>query len=482
MNEPRQRPLALLALGVASLLISGCARPGARATGAAEERPNVVVILADDLGWGDLSVYGSPENQTPNLDRLAREGVKFTDFYAAAPVCSPSRASLLTGRFPLRVGVYSWVHPSHRMHLREEEVTIAEMLRQAGYDTGHMGKWHLGYDLVDGSGPAPDPGDHGFDHWLATGNNAEPSHRNPVNFVRNGEALGEVAGYSSHIVVDEAIDWLEERKDSGKPFFLNVWFHEPHQRVAAPAELEARHSNTRLPAYYGSVENMDRAVGRLIERLEQMGVWENTLLVFTSDNGSYLEGSNGELRGRKTGLWEGGIRVPGIVRWPGRAAPGGVSDTPAGIVDLLPTIADAVGVETPQRVTLDGVSLVPLLTGGRIERNKPLYWFYSPSRPVAAIREGEWSLVANPEPDLPRDNLFLEEWIGRLKEARLVNFRLYNLQDDPQQRVDLSAAEPARLEAMRRQLTRLHREVMNEAYDWRGQVRPSGTSGQAGAP
>lgn len=462
VNGARRLRAAVLSI----LLLSACS-PDERADAPSDRPPNIVVVLADDLGWGDLSAYGSLENQTPSLDRIADEGLAFTSFYAASAVCSPSRASLLTGRFPVRAGVYSWIHDSHDMHLRVEELTIAEWLSRAGYDAAHVGKWHLGYDLAEGSGDGPDPGDHGFDHWLATGNNASPSHHNPTNFVRNGVELGEVEGYSSHIVVDEAVAWLEGRQDSDAPFFLNVWFHEPHQRVAAPEELVERHQDTSLPAYYGSVENMDLAVGRLRAHLDRLGLWEETLFVFLSDNGSYMEGSNGELRGRKTQLWEGGIRVPGFVHWAGRIAPGQETDVPAGIVDVFPTLAEAAGLPLPDDRTLDGVSLLPLFDGGDVERTKPLYWYYGPSRPVAAIRDGDWSLIADPELDLPTENMFQEEHIGMMKATELTNFRLFNLRTDPGQTVDLSDREPERLASMRETMVELHREVLDEAYDWR---------------
>ncbi|MEW4527263.1 sulfatase [Maioricimonas sp. JC845] len=436
-------------------------------TSADDARPNVVMLLADDLGYADLSCFDSPEVKTPALDGLAAEGAKFTHFYAGSAVCSPSRAGLLTGRFPVRAGVYSWIHTSHNMHLRVEETTIAEVLKQAGYDTAHVGKWHLSYDLEEGSGPNPDPGDHGFDYWLATGNNAEPSHRNPNNFVRNGKALGEVPGYSCQIVADEAINWLKGRSEPSRPFFLNVWFHEPHRKVAAPEELAARHAGTRDPHYYGCIENMDAAVARLLETLEELGVSENTAVIFTSDNGSYMKGSAGPLKGRKTQLWEGGIRVPGIIRWPGHVSPGTVIDEPAGIVDLLPTICGIAGVAAPTDRTLDGVSLLPLLTtAGPIERMKPLYWFYSPSRPVCVTREGDWCLIADPDIDLPRTNMFREEYIGPIKEAELVNVRLYNLRTDPGQTTNLAEQEPQRLEAMRQRMRDVHRDVMDEAFDW----------------
>lgn len=426
---------------------------------------NVVLMLADDLGYGDLSCYGSPETNTPNLDKLAADGIRFTDFYAACAVCSPSRAATMTGRFSVRAGVYSWIAPSHHMRLRTEETTIAELLKAEGYSTAHIGKWHLGYKLTTGSG-GPTPGDHGFDQWMATGNNATPSHRNPNNFVLNGEAMGVIEGYSCQIVVDKSIDWLLNHRDKSAPFFLNVWFHEPHAKVAAPPELAERHKETKNPEYYGCIENMDREVGRLLKTLDEMGVADNTLVIFTSDNGSYMAGSNGPLKGRKTQLWEGGIREPGIFRWPGKIKPGTVSDTPAGLVDLLPTICAATGAKTPTDRILDGVSLLPLFEGNELKRDKPLYWFYNPSRPVCVIREGDYCLIADPEIELSKNNMFLEEYIGEIKQTDLLNFRLYNLRKDPHQDNDLSSQDPERLAKMKEQMLELHREVVTEAYDW----------------
>jgi len=433
--------------------------------------PNVVLMLADDLGYGDLSCYGSQETQTPNLDKLASDGLRFTDFYAACAVCSPSRGATLTGRFSVRAGIYSWIHTSHEMHLRAEETTIAELLKAQGYSTAHIGKWHLGYDLVKGSGNKPNPGNHGFDYWMATGNNARPSHRNPKNFVLNGKALGEVPGYSCQIVVDKAIDWLRNKRDKSAPFYLNVWFHEPHARVAAPPELAERHQGTRNPEYYGCIENMDLAVGRLLKTLEDMGVVKNTLVIFTSDNGSYMAGSNGNLKGRKTQLWEGGIREPGIIRWPGHIQPGQVNQTPAGLVDLLPTICAATGAKTPTDRVLDGLSLLPLFAGKPLQRKKPLYWFYNPSRPVCVIRDGDYCLIADPEIDLPRQNMFKESFIGDIKKTDLINFRLYNLRKDPKQENDLASQQPERFAKMKQQMLDLHREVVTEAYDWRKDLK-----------
>ena len=435
-------------------------------------QPNVVLMLADDLGAGDLGCYGSPETSTPNLDRLAATGMRFTDFYAASGVCSPSRAATLTGRFSVRAGVYSWIAPQHKMRLRRDEYTIAEALQSSGYATAHIGKWHLGYDLVEGSGNGPNPGDHGFDYWMATGNNASPSHHRPKNFVRNGEAMGEIDGYSCQIVVDEALTWLNQDRPTEEPFFLNLWFHEPHQPVAAPEALNDRHPDVRQPAYYGSIENMDAAVGRLLDYLDERGLRGQTLLLFASDNGSYRTDrrNNRGLTGRKTQLWEGGIREPALANWPGVIPPGRVDATPAGLVDYFPTILDVAGVSLPTDRVLDGVSLVPLLKGGRINRTKPLYWFYNPSRPVCVIRDGSWVLTADPEIDLSRNNMFLESFIGDIKRTALVHRKLFHIHQDPVQQQDLSSRYPERFSQMSRLMDTIHAEVMEEAYDWRLEV------------
>lgn len=437
--------------------------------GRPQASPNIVILFADDLGYRDLSCYGSLQVKTPVLDKLASEGIRFTDFYAGSAVCSPSRAALLTGRSSLRASIYSWVHPSQKMHLPSNEFTIAELLKQSDYATAHIGKWHLGYDLEDGSGPGPNPHDQGFDYWIATGNNARPNHRNPDNFIRNGKPVGPTDGYSCQLLVDESIDWLKNKREKDKPFFINLWFHEPHQQVAAPAELEEKHNNMELPAYYGSIENMDLAIGRFLEQLEESGEADNTLIIFMSDNGSYMakNGSNGELKSGKTNLWEGGIRVPGIVKWPGVIPPGIIENSPAGVVDILPTIREIAGIELPAGLKIDGMSLMPLFKREPLVREQPLYWFYPPSRPIVAIRDGDWSLVADPELDIPTGNMFKEEYIGMIKETGLKNFRLYNLRNDPKQNLDVASENPEKFEALKQKMLELHKEIVAEAIDWR---------------
>ena len=201
---------------------------------AAEKPPNVIVFLADDLGYGDLGCYGHPRIKTPNLDAFAGQGVRLTHCYAASAVCSPSRSAILTGRTPHRNGVYTWIAEGSEVHLRTSEITLAKLLKEAGYATCHVGKWHLNGKFND---PAqPQPNDHGYEHWMATQNNAAPSHKDPVNFVRDGRPVGQLRGFSAPLVVAEAIDWLTTKRDKAKPFFLAVWTHEPH----LPIETDPR--------------------------------------------------------------------------------------------------------------------------------------------------------------------------------------------------------------------------------------------------
>lgn len=256
-NLSRKLKLPLLngiGLSFLALAMGGCA-PGVEET---SQKPNIILIMSDDLGYNDLSFYrnthqvsspASPTSQTPNIDLLAGQGLVFTDFYAGAAVCSPSRAALLSGRNASRVGIYNWIPPNSPMHFRDEEVTIAEMLKEQGFQTAHFGKWHLTLDEETQPGPL----DQGFDYAYHTFNNAEPSHHNPVNFIRNGNPLGPLEGYLSHLVVDETIGWLKTNVSPDKPFYLNVWFHEPHSVCAAPEEFTSRHPYKKQ--YYGGADH-----------------------------------------------------------------------------------------------------------------------------------------------------------------------------------------------------------------------------------
>jgi arylsulfatase A len=406
-------------------------------------------MQCDDLGWGDPGVYGHPMIRTPNLDRLATEGLRLTACYAAAPVCSPSRAALQTGRIPQREGITDWIRPGSEIHLRREAVTIARVLRTAGYATCFAGKWHLSGTF---EATQPTPGDHGYDHWLASLINSRPNHLNPDNFVRNGVPLGPQRGPAAALVADEAARWLAHQPFS-RPVFMCVTFHEPHEPVGTADEFLRLYPDVAPPeraAYYGNVSQMDAAVGRLMRALEETGRASRTLVVFTSDNGpetlnryrgaEHSYGSPGPFRGMKLHLTEGGIRVPGIVRWPGVVRPKTESGEPVSGVDWLPTLCAAAGVEPPSDRALDGVNLLPFLKGGGLERRTPLYWQYDVALGAAraAVRDGDWKLLAH-------------EGLERVE--------LYNVKDDPGESRDLAAQEPARAAALLDRLKAIHREV-----------------------
>lgn len=446
----------------------------------ASKRPNVVILLADDLGSGDLSCYEGPV-QTPNIDSLAKQGARFETFYSGCAVCSPSRSVLMTGRQHIRTGVYNWIHDeSQNSHLLKREITIAEILKDAGYETAHVGKWHLGLP-VEGR-DKPTPADHGFDYWFATANNAEPSHHNPRNFVRNGKALGEMQGYACQLVVDEAIHWLDNEREKNTPFFLNVWFHEPHQRIAAPQELvelncgpehkeglELKTQVNQAALYSATISNEDIAVGRLLEKLEQVAPKEDTLIIYASDNGSYMRNRNSGLRGSKGVNWSGGIRVPGIFSWPGTIPKGKAVRTPGGLVDVLPTICSMLDLEAPGDRILDGTDLSPLLGGDYkdFKRPQPFFWHLQRSNPIVAIRSGKYALVGfRDNPDLSVNNKLDENWIPLIKKGGYKDYELYDLKEDPNQEKNIAGEKPEVVARLKKALLRINRSVMSEGSDW----------------
>ena len=492
--------------------------------------PNVVVLLADDLGYRDLGCDGGPV-RTPTLDRLAAEGVRFSDFYSGSAVCTPSRATLLTGRSHIRAGLYGvLVFGDERMGLLEREVTLPEILKNHGYATAHFGKWHVG--TRDRKNIKPTPGDHGFDYWFGMHSAAHPSHKNPTNFLRNGQPVGKIEGYSCQIVVDEAISWLDEERDPEAPFFLNLWFHEPHDVIAAPDEIVSRYGALNDPAaiYSGTIDNTDRAIARLVSKLREVDTPENTLIIYSSDNGSYRTDRVGNLRGKKASVYEGGIRVPGILNWPGHITGGHVEHEPAGLVDLLPTVCGLLDIKKPDGVYLDGSDLSPLLSDrpGPLSRHQPLCWHQINS---AAMRSGNYSLVAHADYQFPRDEeaiervirqikevlerakspelarwdsrmdasgnllkreriavlgnafenqeaeqlrmqgfwrrcMFQESWIPVLKSADYKRSELYDLSTDPGQQKDLSAQLPDVAARLKKELLDITASIMADGPDW----------------
>ena len=458
MGEIKRRDfLKFMGLSAASLALPGCSSvPRQLLSKDSKNKPNMVIVLCDDLGYGDLSCYGHPHIKTPNLDRLADEGIKLTDCYAAAPVCSPARAGMLTGRTPYRCGVYDWIPANSPMHLKEQELTVAKLLKSSGYATCHTGKWHCNGKF--NSPEQPQPSDHGFEHWFSTQNNAGPTHFNPKNFVRNGQPAGQLQGYSSALIVQEAIDWLKTKWDRSKPFCLFVWFHAPHEPIATGPEFMKMYEGKKEAIYYGNVTQMDYEFGRLVKTLDEMELRDKTFVMFTSDNGpetlnryrgSHRSfGSPGPLRGMKLHIYEGGIRVPGIIRWPGKTKPASVCNEPVNGTDILPSLCEMAGVEVPADRPIDGASFLSIFSGRKLKRKVPLYWRYDRalSKPfTVAMRQGDWKIIADND---------------------LTRFELYNLRKDIAEKHNLAASQPRRLAAMKKTLAKLHTEIDSEGPKW----------------
>lgn len=402
-------------------------------SGAAERAPHIVMILADDMGWADLGADGS-KIDTPNLDRLAKEGAKLTRFYASAPMCSPTRAALLTGRYPHSVGVPELTSKTVRgsvpiLALAHEAITIPEALRPARYRSVVVGKWHLGFSEKDF------PSHHGFDEFwgslLGT-----PNFWQPKETYHNAAPMQVPAGvHFTDALSDKAAEHIRAQRGSDRPLFLYLAYNAPHYPLEAPPDLvykyRRRFADRGLFAVYAAmVEHMDAGIGRVLAALEETGAARNTLVVFTSDNGpsaepnSYgpegAELSNGPLREYKFSMHEGGLRVPFIARWPGRIPAGTVKATPAITMDLLPTFLEAAGVQPEATHEIHGTSILPLLTGGAFERKGALYW---ENQHNAAVLAGEWKLVH-------------QYW----RPASL-----HRIESDPGETNDLAAAHPEKV-------------------------------------
>jgi arylsulfatase A len=437
----RRAFLKALGVGAVSLTAPGYAARAAAAS-KAKNKPNFIFILIDDMGWSDLACYGSKFHETPNIDRLARRGMRFTDAYAACPVCSPTRASIVAGQYPARIGITDFIPghkrpweklrvPQNRLHLPLKAVTIAEVLKGLGYATGLIGKWHLG-----GKGYLPQ--NQGFEYVVTRARNRHDKM---------------VAGFT-----DKAIEFIEA--NANKPFFLYLSHHTVHIPLEAPQELVEKYrkkpkpkSGVNNPVYAAMIEHLDTQTGRLLKKLDELNLAANTVVIFFSDNGGLYRPfggypgdkspvmSNAPLRGQKGTLYEGGIREPLIVRWPGVVKAATTCSVPVTSVDFYPTFLDIVGDKGDPNYVLDGVSILPLLRRTGALKRDAIYWHYPHyhhSAPAGAIRAGRWKLIE-----------YYED--GRLE--------LYDLVNDLGEKNNLAAKMPEKAAELQRKLAAWRRSV-----------------------
>jgi len=459
-----------IGLGAAAMAVPAGLTFARRASGANRKNPNFVFFLIDDMGWADVGCYGSSFHETPNIDKLASQGMRFTEAYAACPVCSPTRASIVAGKYPARLGITQWIggnnQPTPYQHyLPLEDVTIAEALKDAGYATAFVGKWHLG-------GKDYYPQHQGFDMNIGgDSSGAPPTYFWP--YKKRNRALdemppgGEEGEYLTDRLTDESIKFLEGNKD--KPFLLYLSHYAVHTPVESKPELTDKYKakaermpehegprfasvygryKTRMvqdnPAFAGMVESVDDSVGRIMKKLDDLGLAENTVVIFMSDNGGLStvprEGStcNLPLRAGKGWLYEGGIREPMIIKWPGVVEAHSTCSEPVTSTDFYPTMLEMAGLPLKPKQHVDGVSLLPLLKQmGKLER-KAIYWHYphyhgSGSKPSGAIRSGDYKLI---------------EWY----EDKSIE--LYNLKRDIGEKENLAARMPEKASELRRLLHR----------------------------
>jgi arylsulfatase A len=424
------------------------------------DRPNVVLLFADDMGYGDLGCYGHPTIRTPHLDRMAREGVRLTSFYTASPGCSPSRAALLTGRYPLRCGVPFVFGPETVEGLPESEITLADILKQQGYLTMAIGKWHLGHAVKELM-----PTSRGFDRYfglLYSNDMIRPwvNTDQPLALYKDLDPVEHPVDQSMLTAryTAEGVRFIQSA--AGRPFFLYLPYSMPHLPISASEDF----AGTSRAGLYGDViQEMDWSVGRILSTLKEEGVDGNTIVIFTSDNGPWSNmpprmlqegierwhaGTTGHLRGAKWTSYEGGFRVPGIIRWPEKIPAGLISADPASTLDLFTTIAGAAGGEVPSDRVVDGRDILPLLQGKARPAESP--FFYERGRACEAVRRGRWKYrLTNSagEGDSPPEE------------------ELYDLDVDPGENHNLAARHPGIAEELHRLLREHAREVGGEIED-----------------
>jgi arylsulfatase A len=427
---------------VAALPNSGCPTTNSVWNSKGSDRPNIVLIMADDLGYGDIGCYGSTKICTPNINALAKGGMKFTDYHSNCPVCSPTRAALLTGRYQQRAGIEGVIYAkgaTRQTGLALEETTFAEVLKTRGYATGIFGKWHLGYNVEF------NPAGQGFDEFrgYVSGNVDYHSHIDGAgidDWWKNLEKVPE-EGYSTDLITKHGIDFIERHKN--EPFCLYL----PHESVHSP--YQGRNDPPeRLPggkrgkktaadnitrAYKEMVEVMDEGVGKIIETVRRLDLERKTFIFFCSDNGATKNGSNGALAGYKGSLWEGGHRVPAIAYWPGTIKPGTLTGQTVLGMDMFPTMVSISGAKLPTGLKLDGVDLLGMLTEDRKLPERTLFWRYRKER---AVRKGPWKLLVQGD-----------------------NVRLYNLDDDLGEKKNLAGARPDMVKMLQGELAAWEQEV-----------------------
>lgn len=434
MRISRRNFLRMTTVAAGASMLGGCGVFGGSGRRQARQ-PNIVYILADDLGYGDLGCYGQTKFATPHIDRLAEEGMKFTQHYAGSTVCAPSRCVLMTG---LHTG-HCRVRGNKLVPLLDEDVTVAELLKQEGYATGLFGKWGLGEPGTPGI-----PNRQGFDTFYGYLNQSKAHNYYPEYLWHNEEKVPlEGEAYSHDLILSAAKDFIRTHKD--RPFFCYLPVTIPHASMHAPKELHEKYRrqfaafDDKIGKYSGPdvqnpvagfaamMEHLDNGVGEILALLQSLGIDDNTVVMFTSDNGPHREGghdpdffnSNGPLRGIKRDLYEGGIRVPFLARWPGRIAAGRMSDHVSGFLDFLPTCMDLAGGKTPEGI--DGISLAPTLLGkGRQRPHDYLYWEFFEQGGRQAIRRGDWKAVrlnVSKHPDGPVALYNLREDIGETRNV-----------------------------------------------------------------
>ena len=459
-RQDRRQFLKALGLGAMSLVLQEHVSASKRVFAKA---PNFIIFFTDDQGYNDVGCFDSPLIKTPRFDQMAREGVKFTNFYAQV-VCGPSRAALMTGCYPIRVAEPGNKKNQHTI-LHPNEVTVAELLKTQGYATALIGKWHLAGGRSNEYNPQLMPNAQGFDYFFGTPlHNGVTRTVGPESFktqlMRNGEILDDFLSQSSMDMLtqnytQEAVQFIRRNKD--RPFFLYLAHNMPHIPLGVSEKFRGR---SKRGTYGDVIEEIDWSAGQLIDTLRELGLDENTLVVFTSDNGPWIEGSIGDyagcadpLRGSKMMTWDGGCREPCIMRWPGKIPAGSVCDEIATTMDLLPTIAELAGAEVPNDRIIDGKNIWPLMTGRTGAKSPHEAFYYYVYTHLQAVRSGRWKLVL-PRPAKPP----WTGWSARMIDA-VTRTQLYDLDADIEERHDVADQHPDVVERLMRLVARAREDL-----------------------